>query len=423
MNVATLVTKLTPRNLRARRAAIGAGIIAVAALMSASIFATGPEPQPETRTEKAWPVSTLAIDPARLSPSFSAHGRIEASNLAHLRTDLSAQVREVHVKEGEWVDQGQLLISLDDRETRLDLAQQQATVAELEATLRSIEIEAQQLEQSTAHYVSMQKIAQQKLERHQNLMSQRLISQALLDEVTGQANKVEIEYQTHQRRLADFPNRLAAQQAKLDRALASLADARLDVEKSQVLAPFSGPVLNVHVAPGDRSTLGTALLDIADASTFELRVQIPDEYGNRFFEHLSTASGIEAQSASGTRMPLLRFSSQVREGQSGLDGFFGLTVESGAPTTALGRMVAVTVTLPEEADVVALPIQSLYENDRIYAVEDFRLEAIRIERVGELLTEQGEYRVLVRSPNLRTGQKIITTQLPRAISGLLVEPA
>jgi hypothetical protein len=169
--------------------------------------------------------------------------------------------------------------------------------------------------------------------------------------------------------------------------------------------------------------MGSALLEIADAASFELRVQIPNAYGDRFHAHLSRSSTVYADTDYGTRLKLLRFASQVRTGQSGLDAYFQVAVQSGAPATALGRMVAVSVNLPEEDDVVALPVQSLYENNRIYAVKDQRLQSIRIERVGELRTEQGEYRVLVRSPELKPGEKIITTQLPRAISGLLVEPA
>ena len=84
-------------------------------------------------------------------------------------------------------------------------------------------------------------------------------------------------------------------------------------------------------------------------------------------------------------------------------------------------MVDLRIRLPEEAGVVALPIASLYENDRVYAVEDSRLQAIDVERVGELHTPEGEYRVLVRSPELYQGRQVITTQLPKAVSGLLVE--
>ena len=86
-------------------------------------------------------------------------------------------------------------------------------------------------------------------------------------------------------------------------------------------------------------------------------------------------------------------------------------------------MVDLRIRLPEEENVVALPIASLYENDRVYAVEDLRLKAITVERVGELHTPEGEFRVLVRAPELAVGLPVITTQLPKAVSGLLVAPS
>ena len=48
--------------------------------------------------------------------------------------------------------------------------------------------------------------------------------------------------------------------------------------------------------------------------------------------------------------------------------------------------------------------------------------AITIERVGENRAADGSYRVLVRGTELVPGSRIITTQLPKAISGLRVEP-
>ena len=81
-----------------------------------------------------------------------------------------------------------------------------------------------------------------------------------------------------------------------------------------------------------------------------------------------------------------------------------------------------TITLPPEADLVALPVQSIYENDRIYLVHNDRLKALTVERLGDHQTRAGEYRILVRSGELEAGQSILTTQLPKAISGLLVQP-
>ena len=45
---------------------------------------------------------------------------------------------------------------------------------------------------------------------------------------------------------------------------------------------------------------------------------------------------------------------------------------------------------------------------------------MRVERVGEMRTSEQGTRVLVRSDRLSPGTRVITTQLPNALDGLLV---
>lgn len=408
------------RTPRTRRVMSGSIFLAVAALMSASIFATGPEATPEPRSEKAWPVSLMTVTPSAAKPSLRVYGRVESSRIAHLRTNLVAEVAEVHVREGDWVEAGALLITLNDRELKLRLIEQRAELTRLEAELDSLRIERASMESSTSQHQSMRAVAQNRQKRHEDLMAKRLISQSLLDEVTAQANEVDILYQAHMRMLADFPNRLTALEASIASAGSRVQQADYDIEKSRVLAPFAGPVLGVFVAPGDRSNIGVSLVDVADAGAFEVRVQLPGLYADRLQASLSGSKPVTARSSNGRELRLSRLSGQVRTGQSGLDAFFEFDAD---PAAALGRLLELMVMLPEENNVIAVPVQSIYENDRIYAVQNNRLQAITIERVGETQTDTGEYRVLVRSAELDGNTAIITTQLPRAIDGLLVEPA
>ncbi len=409
------------RSPRLRRVALGGAILAAAALTSASLFATGPAPEPEIRAEKAWPVAVTTAEPSTQSPSFTAYGRIEASRIAHLATDLVAEVEAVHVREGDRVNPGELLVELADAEASLAVAERQADLARRAAELRSIESERAALARTLDQARSMNQIAQEKLRRHQALLDRRLISQSVLDEVLAQANRTAIDLEDHERRLADLPNRIAAQRAAVASATALAQRAELDLAKTRIRAPFGGPVLSVDVAPGDRSNLSRTLLTLADADGFEVRVQIPDSYEQRFQDHLNGAAAVTASLGDGRTLTLVRLARQVQPGQSGVDAFFRLDDRVGAPP--LGRIVDLRIRLPEEPGVVALPIASLYENDRVYAVEDNRLQAIRVERVGELHTPDGEYRVLVRAPELGAGRAVITTQLPKAVSGLLVEPS
>jgi len=409
---------------RTRRAAVGAGLIAASLLVSASIFATGPRATPEARTEKAWPVSVVTIEPQSLAPTFNAFGRIESAQVARIQTDLVAPIAAVHVSEGDWVEADQVLIELETDALSLLVREREADLAAARAALASVVTEEALAKNTSKHYESVFQVAQKKLERHRDLFEKRMIAQSLLDEAVQQSSAATIEYQNHLRVLADLPNRIAEARARIARSEALLDAARIDLEHATIRAPFAGPVLSVAASPGNHTALGVPLVEVASAAHMEVRTQIPDAYADRVRGYLESGRGVRATlvDGSGRTLHLARLAGNVRPGQSGLDGFFVVDAVAGAPQVDLGRVIDIQVELPPEPRVVALPVQSIYENDRIYQVIGDRLEAVTVERVGDFATAAGEYRVLVRADSLQAGQQIITTQLPKAISGLLVQP-
>ena len=408
----------TPRR---RQIAAYLAIVSAALLTSVSLFATGPSAAPAVSEERAWPVSVTPAQPQTLRPNFAAFGRLESNRVAKLRSDLIAQIREVLVKEGDWVERGDVLVKLDDREAVLKVLEREAELKEHQANLAAMRTQLQLEQQSAPHFESKHAIAQAKLQRHQNLMAKRLISNALLDEVIAQANAASIEYRSHLRDLSNLPNQITAHEAHVAKAEALLAQAQLDLDNTAIRAPFAGPVLAVYAAPGDHSNLSVPLVEVADASGFEVRVQIPNAYAAQLHQ-LTNLASITATTADGAALTLRRLTNHVRAGQAGTEAFFSHD-QGFRQAPALGRVVNLSIRLPAQDGLIAVPVQSIYDNSRIYAVVDNRLVGHDVQRVGELETAELGYRVLIRTNEINPGDSIVTTQLPRAITGLLVDVA
>ena len=119
------------------------------------------------------------------------------------------------------------------------------------------------------------------------------------------------------------------------------------------------------------------------------------------------------------RARLLRLAGEVQNG--GVEGLFA--VDEGAERLPQGRFVRFDLALPAQSDLLALPYEAIYGGDRVYRVDDqSRLRPVFVERVGEV--RDGEHtRVLVRSTTLVPGDRVILTQLPNAVDGLLVQIA
>jgi HlyD family secretion protein len=420
----TMLRDHLPRGERARRAALAGGVLCASALITVSLFATGPSPTPEVKPEKVWPVSVTTVTPSALAPTFAAYGRVESAQVAHLQSDLNAEIASVRAREGQWVAKDEILVELVSNEFELRVKEHEADVAQQQAALQSLRAEQRMVVQTDPQFRAMHDVAIKRRARYEDLLKQKMIAASLLDEAIAQESAAEIEYQNHVRALADFPNRISEQMARIERSQAELAQARIDLDHTTIRAPFAGPVLAVLASPGNHTTQASPLIEIADAEGFEIRAPLPDGYGSRVRAALAADVPVTAQiSENGRTLKLSRLSSNVRTGQSGLDAFFKLEPGSDDVMPEIGRVVDLEVTLPAEQQVVALPVQSIYENDRVYeVVEDDRLQGITVQRIGDHRAPDGGYRVLVRGDGIRAGSRIITTQLPKASDGLRVQP-
>lgn len=87
----------------------------------------------------------------------------------------------------------------------------------------------------------------------------------------------------------------------------------------------------------------------------------------------------------------------------------------------LGRVVKLSLTLPSIDGVVAAPIQSVYDYERVFLVEGDRLRGVEIDVVGERIDQSGKLELLISSRELHNGQKMMVSQLSQAITGLKVK--
>lgn len=409
------------RRPRLRRAGAGLAILAAGVAVAAGLIATTPQTPAEEPVEKAWPVSVEIVEPATRAPVLSAYGRVEAAATTSLEAPLGAPVAAVQVREGERVEAGRLLVRLDDAEARLALAAREAEAAEARAELASMRNAAQLAAGTADEHEAVAQLAAGKLARFEALFDQKMIARDLLDQVRREAGEARIALAERRSALADFPHRIARAEAQVQGAEVAAERARIELARTRVVAPFAGPVVAVHVARGDQVMTGMPLVSLVDETSVELRVPVPARDAQRLRRHLDAGRAVTARAelAGAPRtLTLARLSGEQRDGRSVVDAFFTLAPEFGA---AVGQVVDVRVSLPAEQQVIAVPVQALYENARVYRIEDDRLVGMAAEVLGEIDMESG-YRMLVRVPGLESGQRIITTQLPRAITGLKVTP-
>lgn len=398
-------------------------IILLASLgIFAGLLQSKPTKPAVDQEETVWRVAVTQVNPSQRRPTLPLYGRIETPRSSKLRAAITADVREVKVKEGDFVSGGQLLVQLDEREAKLELAQRQADLEEIQALIASEKVRHRRDLKALEHEKALLELSRRALERAKTLEQRKLTPRSALDEAQQAAERQALELNTRLLAIDDHQARLAQLEARQLRAQALLVQAKLDVERTQISSPYTGRIASVAIAAGDRVQAGDDLLEIYDTDALEVRAQIPSGYVGQIRKALAQNEQLQATgTVNGIPLTFLldRLAGRVEKGSGGVDGL--LKLEEAGHTLPLGNFVELQLQLPPVENVVALPFEAIYGLDRVYKLVEGRMRAVAVERIGEYQNQEGQIRVLVKSPQLHQDDRVITTQLPNAMEGLRVE--
>ncbi|MBN7798469.1 efflux RND transporter periplasmic adaptor subunit [Parahaliea mediterranea] len=402
-----------------RKNRILAGILGVTALAAGTLMATAPHPEPPDVEEKAWPVSAIAVQPAALAPELRLFGRVESPHHASLSSAIAAQVTAVHVREGQPVGAGQLLVSLDPAEERLRLRQAEANLADARARLATVKTEHLTHQRVLAHMQELFELTSAKAERLKNLNQRQLIATEQMENTLQDVARQGIELARQQALVEQYPQRLASAESAVDNAMAAQDNQRLNLRRTEIRAPFDGLISGLRASPGDRVGTGSELLSLYDTAALQVRAALPSGSLDSLKPALQRGLAVTAQvPGANLTLRLAELAAAVAPGRSGVDGLFRMP--AGAAGLELGRAVELRLSLPAVDNVVALPPQSLYNNGRVFVIENNRLRGVEVTPLGQRTNASGELEVLVSAASLPRQARVLASSLPKATSGLLV---
>jgi RND family efflux transporter MFP subunit len=385
-----------------------------------ALQATRPERPVAEVGERVWRVEVAPVELRARAPELVLYGRVETAELLRVAASAPGRIAELPVRDGERVAAGQLLVQIDERDLLPRRQQVEAEIAELKAQLAS---EDNRVETDRKALIEEQKLvdlARDAVARAQRLKTQRVAAEADLDAAEETLARQSLALANREMAIADHGARRQALEARLQSAEARLAEVELELERSRVLAPFDGIVAGVEVTAGDQVKRDDVLLRFYDPGRLEIRARIPAPYQDEVTAALAAGEALGAWTEVAGRPLGLRLARIAGQGEaSGVDGFFA--VEAEASVLRLGQMLTVRLTRPKRPDTVAVPFAAVYGGERVYRLEDGRMRGVAVEVLGGVSNGRGGEELLVRSPGLAEGDRIVVTPLPNAVDGLRVE--
>jgi len=323
-------------------------------------------------------VTLATVKKQSVPVTVQVNGNVVSLNSVDLRPQVTNTVREVHVKEGQFVKQGQLLFTLDDRPDQANLAKAQAQQLKDEATLADLE---------------------RQYKRSQDLVAQNFIAKSAADSTLSQ---------------------LEAQRAAVAADRAAVQAAQVALGYDTLRAPISGRIGAVNIYPGTLVQPSLSLVTITQLDPIAVSFPVPEGKLQDLLEAARSHTPVEAVVA-GRKEPLrgmLNFVDNTVDPQIGTvraKAVFDNADQSLWP----GQFVETRVTVRTIADATVVPssaIMMLADGSSVFVVDaDKKAARRKVQTVYTFGTqvvvrgiEAGEQVVIEGKQNVRQGAKVRT---------------
>lgn len=185
------------------------------------------------------PVDLTQVASTDLDETIEAIGTLEARQEVILKPELSGIIDEVHFEEGNAVEQGQLLFSIEDDTYQAQLRAKEALLQQHRAQLSN---------------------QRRNFERRKRLFQQQQVSEEVRDEAETQ---------------------LKIAQAQVRRLQAEIDEFREVLEDTRIRAPFAGIVGELLVDPGNWVDAGTPLAAVTQNDPLHIAFTLPEKSSGR----------------------------------------------------------------------------------------------------------------------------------------------
>lgn len=186
----------------------------------------------EIASNSSYQGSTLRLKKTTIQLHESVTATVQSKQTTQVAARILAPIKAIHVNSGDTVNKGDLLIELDNRSNRANVAQSKENINAIRAKLL----------QAKSHYT-----------RTKNLYSKESVTKAQLEQASANYNSLK---------------------AKLASSKQQLESTQTTSSYSQIRANFSARVIDRFAEPGDLASPGVKLLTLYDPKSLRVEANV-----------------------------------------------------------------------------------------------------------------------------------------------------
>ncbi|HTZ40161.1 MAG TPA: efflux RND transporter periplasmic adaptor subunit [Syntrophales bacterium] len=224
-------------------------------------------------------------------------GTVEAATISNLAFQVAGKVSRVLVTEGQKVEKDQILAELDPAEFAAARDQAQANLersekglgqlsAQLDIARKTLPDDVVRAEASLASARDVLAEAKSNKERYDQLYSRQVVSKKEWEGVTltydtararvAEAEAILRQAKSNLGRIGVTEREVESAGAQVAASQAALEQARIQFDRTQLRAPFSGIVTSKNIEPGEAATQTRQAITLSDLSSVKVKIYVAE---------------------------------------------------------------------------------------------------------------------------------------------------
>ena len=374
--------------------------------------------------EAVYTVQTQILEASLNQPTISVYGELVAGRTLNLTSLVNGTVAEINpnVKPGATIKKDEVLIKLNPFPFEIAVTEAEANLKEAEASIIEIQARIGTEENGLERTREQMELAQSDLDRAKTLLARNAVTQRTVEERELAMSQRRAAFQTSQSNIAIQEAQLEARKATLLRLQALVRQAKENLRKTTLKAPFDAVIQATNVELGQTITSALNIITLYEAATLDAEFVLSDgQYGRLVANNADidgrTVDVIWKVGASTLKIPATidRVGAEIASSRGGVAVYARLDKSAISKGVRPGAFVSVAVPDQTFEQTFRIPETALFEGDTVYVVdEDSRLSARKV----TIAAFDGQS--IIVGGGLNAGDEVIITQIAEVGEGILI---
>ncbi|MTB49577.1 HlyD family secretion protein [Lewinella sp. W8] len=233
------------------------------------------------RQESGTKVFTSEVRERSIQEIVTASGKIFPQTEVKISSDVSGEIVELYVEEGDSVVPNQLLAKIDPDVFQSQVARGVAQVNSSKAQLANARAQANSLEAQKKQIEAQLVNAREIYERNQTLAADGVVSEQDLQNSRATVRQLEANLSAAESNIKAAEESARSAEYGVESAQATLSELRTSLKRATIYAPMGGVISLLNVEEGERvvgtiQMSGTEMMRIANLNAMEVRVEVSE---------------------------------------------------------------------------------------------------------------------------------------------------